>query len=61
LHHSRLSEVDVVPETDLASTFQQQKQRSPFVGSRSAADDNGYAMVWPHRCEMKKVVPIAGQ
>ena len=32
-HHRRLGEVDVVSETNLASTFQQAKQRGPFVGS----------------------------
>ena len=25
------------------------------------ADDNDDAMVWPRRCEMEKVAPVAGQ
>jgi hypothetical protein len=61
MHYCRLGEVDVVSETGLASTFQQPKQRSPFVCSGLTADDNDDAIVWPRRCEMEKVVPVASQ
>lgn len=61
MHHRRSGEVDVVSETNLARSFQQPKQRSPFVCSASTADDNDYAMVRPRRREMEKVVAVAGQ
>jgi hypothetical protein len=61
MHRRRSGEVDVVSETRLASTFQQPKQRSPFVCSGSTADDNDDAMMWPRRCEIEKVVAVAGQ
>ena len=57
----RLGEVDVVLEAMLAGTFQQPKQCSPFVCSGSTADHNDDAMMWPHHCEMEKVVPVASQ
>ena len=61
MHRRRLGEVDVVSETRLASTFKQPKQRGPFVCSGSTADDNDDAMMWPRRCEIEKVVAVAGQ
>ena len=61
MHRRRSGEVDVVSETGLASTFQQPKQRSPFVCSGSTADDNDDAMMGPRRCEIEKVVAVAGQ
>jgi hypothetical protein len=60
-HHRRLGEVNVVWETDLASTFQQPKQRSPFVCSSSTADNNDDAMMWLRCPEMEKVVSVASQ
>src|ERR1019366_4297915 len=57
----RLGEVDVVLEAMLAGTFQQPKQCSPFVCSGSTADHNDDAMMWPHHCEMEKVVPVVSQ
>jgi hypothetical protein len=45
----------------VAGTFQQPKQRSPFVCSGSTADHNDDAMMWPRHCEMEEVVPVASQ
>jgi hypothetical protein len=61
MHRRRLGEVDVVSETGLASTFQQPKQRSPFVCSGSTADDDDDATMWLRPCEIEKVVPVARQ
>ncbi len=61
MHRRRLGEVDVVAETGLAGTFQQPKQRSPFVCSGSTAEDNDDAMMWLRLCEIEKVVPVASQ
>src|SRR5262249_33226441 len=59
--HSRSGEVDVVLETGFGGTFQQSKERSAFVCSCSTADHNDDAVMWPYRCEMEKVVPVASQ
>jgi hypothetical protein len=61
MYRRRFGEVDVVSEAGLASTLQQPKQRSPFVRSGSTADDNDDAGMWPRRCEIEKVVAVAGQ
>jgi hypothetical protein len=61
MQRRRLGEVDVVSETGLASTFQQSKQRRPFVCSGSTTDDNDDAMMWRRRCETEKVVAVASQ
>jgi hypothetical protein len=45
----------------VAGTFQQPKQRSPFVCSGSTADHNDDAMMWLGHCETEKVVPVASQ
>jgi len=56
-----LREVDVVPETGLPGTLQQPKQSRTFRRSRSTTHKDDDAMMRAYRCEMQKVVPVAGQ
>jgi hypothetical protein len=56
-----LGAIDVVLKAGLPSAVQESKQRRPFGGSRSTANHDDDAVMRLLRCEMEKVVPVAGQ
>jgi len=56
-----LREVDVVLNTDLASTLEQSKQRRPLGRSRPAPDHDYDPAMREPGCEFEKIVSVAGQ
>jgi hypothetical protein len=54
-------EVDVVSEARLTGTIKQPKQRDTLLPAGSTSDDNDNALMWLGRCQMHKVVPVAGR
>ena len=54
-------EVDVVSKACFAGTVEQPKQRDTLISAASAPDDNDDAVVGFGRCQMQKVVTVAGK
>jgi hypothetical protein len=54
-------EIDVVSEAFLARTLDQPEERGTLLSAGSAPDNNDHTVMWLGRCQMKKVVPVAGQ
>ncbi len=47
--------------TGLARAFQQPIQCGPFIRASSTPNDDNDAVVRRRRCQLQKVIPVAGQ